>query len=63
MAFFTSRGMSVSDKNEDEVIRKGLELLRSDSMQEAMRRAQREHGKPDAARRICEFIMAQEDTK
>ena len=63
VAFFTERGMSVSDKNEDEVIRMGLELLESDSMREMMRRAQREHGKPDAARRICEFIMAQENTK
>lgn len=56
VAFFTARGMSVSDKKEDEVIRKGLELLESDIRREEMRSAQRKHGKPDAARRIYEFI-------
>ena len=58
VAFFTARGMSVSDKDEDEVIRKGLALLESDSMRAKMRKAQRLHGKPDAARRIFEFIVA-----
>ena len=64
VAFFMERGMSVADKKEAEVIRKGLELLKSDSMRENMRRAQKKYGKPDAARRICEFIIKKgEETK
>ena len=56
-AFFTERGMSVSDKEEDEVIRKGLELLESKTLREQMRAAQKKYGKPEAARRIYEFIV------
>ncbi|MCX4304605.1 MAG: glycosyltransferase [Acetatifactor sp.] len=56
-AFFTARGMSVSDRREDAVIQKGLELLESSSLQDGMRAAQKKYGKPDAARRIYEFIV------
>ena len=56
-AFFTARGMSVSDRREDAVIQKGLELLESPSLQDGMRAAQKKYGKPDAARRIYEFIV------
>lgn len=63
VAFFTARGMSVSDKGEDEVIRKGLELLSSDSLKDEMRRAQKKYGKPDAARRIYEFIVEHGEDK
>lgn len=56
-AFFTARGMSVSDRKEDAVIQKGLELLNNLSLREEMRAAQKKHGKPDAARRIYGFIV------
>lgn len=56
VAFFTARGMSVSDKKEEEVVRKGLELLRHQEIQDAMRENQRRFGRPDAAEKIFQFI-------
>lgn len=57
VAFFVSRGMSVSDKREEEVIRKGLELLGQKDLQVQMQENQRRFGKPDAAQRIYEYIV------
>lgn len=55
-AFFTERGMSVSDKDEKRMIDKGLALLEDDLLREEMRAAQRKYGKPDAAEKIYEYI-------
>ena len=57
VAFFTARGMSVSDKNESEVVRKGLELLQSAEKQQKMRQCQQTYGKPHAAEAIFNFIV------
>lgn len=57
VAFFTARGMSVSDRQEEEVVRRGLELLESRELQEQMRARQRSFDKADAARKIYEFIV------
>lgn len=56
VAFFTKRGMSVSDKKEEEVVRKGLELLEHQEYRDRMRENQRKFGKADAARQIFEYI-------
>lgn len=56
VAFFTERGMSVSDGDESRMIDKGLALLESETLREEMRAAQRKYGKPDAAERIYEYI-------
>lgn len=56
-AFFTARGMSVSDKQEDALIEKGLALLGDRERCEKMRDCQKKYGKPDAARKIYEFIV------
>ncbi len=60
VAFFTARGMSVSDKKEEEVVRKGLELLNHPDMQEKMRECQKAFGKADAAEKIYEFIVSRQ---
>lgn len=57
VAFFTARGMSVSDKKEEEVVRKGLELLTHPELMERMRDNQKAFAKADAARKIFDFIM------
>lgn len=56
-AFFAARGMAVSDKQEDALVEKGLALLRDKERCAQMRACQRKYGKPDAARRIYEFIV------
>ena len=58
VAFFTARGMSLSDKREEEVVRKGLELLNNPDMQEKMRQCQKDFGKADAAEKIYQFIVS-----
>ncbi len=55
--FFTSHGMSVSDKDEAEVVRKGLALLASEKLRAGMRDNQMKYGKPEAAGRIADFII------
>lgn len=62
-AFFTERGMSVSHKREDEVIRKGLELLEDENLQAQMRECQKRFGKPDAAENIFEYIVSRGSEK
>ncbi len=56
-SFFTRHGMSVSDKDEAVVVQKGLELLDSEEMRARMRDNQMKYGKPEAARRIVDFIV------
>lgn len=56
-AFFAERGMSVTDRDENRMIEKGLALLESDSLREEMCAARKKYGKPDAAEKIYEFIM------
>lgn len=58
VAFFTERGMSVSHKREDEVVRRGLELLEDAELQTQMRECQKRYGKPDAAGDIYEYIVS-----
>ncbi len=58
-AFFAARGMSLADKEEKEIVRKGLGLLADASAREQMRLCQGKYGKPDAARKIYEFIVKQ----
>lgn len=57
-AFFAARGMSLADKDEREIVRKGLDLLADESAREQMRLCQRQYGKPDAARKIYAFIVS-----
>lgn len=56
-AFFAARGMAVSEKQEDALVEKGLALLQDKEQCGRMRACQRKYGKPDAAKRICEFIV------
>jgi UDP-N-acetylglucosamine 2-epimerase len=50
--------MSVSHKREDEVVRRGLELLEDAELQTQMRECQKRYGKPDAAGDIYEYIVS-----
>ncbi len=55
--FFSKRGMSIYDKDEDTLIKKGIELLNDDAAQKEMIDCQIRYGKPNAASDICEFII------
>ena len=59
VAFFTAHGMSVSAPEEEEMLRKGLELLRDPAARARMRECQEKYGKPYAADAVCEFICGQ----
>lgn len=59
-AFFTAKGMSVSDEREEEVVKKGLELLADGKLRTEMRENQIKYSKPEAARSIYEFIVGRE---
>ncbi len=55
--FFSERGMSIYNKNEDLLIQEGIDLLNSLDKQERMLTAQRVYRKIDASKDICEFII------
>lgn len=58
VAFFTARGMSISDKNEERIVQKGLELMADTEAINRMLASQRQNANPAAAGDICEFILS-----
>ena len=57
VAFFTSRGMSISDKNEERIAQKGLELMADTDGINRMLASQAGNVNRNAARDICQFII------
>lgn len=59
VAFFTARGMSISDKREEQIVQKGLELMADTQAIDKMLARQKKYANPNAAGDICEFILSQ----
>ena len=55
--FFVKHGLSLSGKNDDEIVSRGIDLLYDEDKQKLMLKRQKEYGKSDGANVICNFIL------